>query len=166
MKTALLVMDLQEIVVGKKPFFFFHYRKDLLKQANKLIEQAHGKTVVYIRMVMKDNFVGKICPIHYRAKDPKAQLASGLKIVSDHVFDRYEGDAFTNPELDKFLKKQGIGQIEVFGVDGSGCVYNTIKGALKHGYKVKLFSEATDSTSRRMMARKFKELKELGAEII
>ena len=166
MKTALLVMDLQEIVVGEKPLFVFHYKKDLLDQANKLIEQAHGKTVVYIRMVMRDNFVCRISPIRYRAQDPKAQLAKNLKIVSDHVFDKYKGDAFSNPELDKFLKKQGIEQLEIFGVDGSGCVYHTVKGALKHGYKVKLITEATDSTSRRMMARKIKELEKLGATII
>lgn len=166
MKTAILVMDLQEIVVGEKPFFFFHYKKDLLTQANKLIDAAHGKTVIYIRMCMRDNFLGRICPVKYRPQDPNAQLAKGLKIVSDHVFDKFKSDAFSNPDFVKFLKKQGIEQLEVFGVDGSGCVYHTVKGAIKHGYKVKLITAATDSTSRRQMARKIKKLESLGAEII
>ena len=165
MKTALLVMDLQEIDTGEKSLFFFHYKKDLLEQANKQIEQAHGKTVIYVRMVMKDNWLGRISPIRYRAQDPRAELAKGLKVVPGHVFDKTEADAFSNPELDKFLKKQGIEMLEIFGVDGSGCVYKTVKGALKHGYKVKVITAATDSFSRSTMARKLKELEKLGAII-
>ena len=166
MNTAVIVMDLQEGTVGKHHLPFFHYKDDLLKKANRIIEHSKGKTIVYIRTVMKSGGIYKIIPVKMQPNQPAAQLAEGLKVISGHIYDKYTGNAFTNPELHKFLQSKKIKHIEIFGIDGSGCVYKTSRGAIDHGYTVKVLTEATDSTSRVMMKSKLKKLAKRGAEIV
>ena len=162
MKTALMVMDLQEITVGSKAPFFVRYKKDLVKKANRIINDFDGDTVVYIRTVAKG---ANMLPKSYRPDAPSMQLAKDLKVVSNNIFEKTSGNAFTNPKLDAFLRKRGIDNIEIFGIDGSGCVYNTSRGAINNGYEVKVITDATDSYSRLLMKSRLKKLAKLGAKI-
>lgn len=135
MKT-LIVMDMQEISVGENHAKMFDYKKDLLERVNKVIDTFDNKHVVYIRNVMKDNFINKFAPVKAFEGTKEVELVEGLHVVNENILDKYTGDAFSNDKLDILLKELDTDEIELVGLDGGACVSLTAMGAVKHGYKV------------------------------
>lgn len=171
MDKALFVIDMQEICVGKNHADFFKYEERLVEKANEIIDRNKDEAIViYIRNVMKRNFINKLAPFHAYEGSPEAELTESLHKVSDFVFDKYTGDAFTNEKLKEFLKANNVSCIEIIGVDGGGCVSATALGAIEHGYKVILNTTAIGTTDNKKFQNKrdkyFQMLKERGAEFI
>ena len=74
---------------------------------------------------------------------------------------------YTNfPKLAKYLKDNGFNTIELVGVDGGGCVSLTALGAIEHGLKVIINTEAIDTMFKNRQARMFKKLKEKGISFV
>lgn len=164
-KKALLVIDMQEICVGKKHAQTFRYDcETLIDNVNGIIEQNQGNTIVYILNLMKKNLINRFAPVQVYENTPESALAGGLKIASENKFVKYKGDAFSNPELDKFLKANGIDTIEVVGVDGGGCVPMTALGAIKNGYKVIVNTNGIGTSFVKRKEKYDIKLKQLGAE--
>lgn len=166
MNKALLVIDVQEVFVGENHHKMFNYRKSLLADINGIIEENRNNTVVYVRNLMKRSFINKLAPFKLYPDTPQAELAEGLNIVSEHKFTKYEGNAFSNPDLDKFLKEREIDTVELVGLDGGACVPMTALGAVEKGYKVILNTKGIDTFKARMGQKKKydKKLKELGVQ--
>lgn len=164
MGRALFVIDMQEVTVGKDHAKMFDYDGGLLAAVNRVIDENRGSTVVYIRNLMKRNLINKLAPVHVYEGSKEAEFAEGLRIVSDNVFDKFTGDAFSNRELCDFLKANGVTEIEVIGVDGGGCVALTALGAVKNGYSVTLNTKAIGTVMERKKDTYFEKLKKLGAE--
>ena len=99
----------------------------------------------YIKNVMKKNLINKFAPFHAYEGTEDIDFAKELHIVSDNIFIKYKGNAFTNSGLDILLKKHNIEYVEVVGVDGGACVALTALGAIKNGYKV-IVNEAAIGT--------------------
>ena len=95
-----------------------------------------------------------------------AELVNGLKIVSNHVYVKYEGNAFSNAKLEEFLQSEGIQEIEVIGVDGGGCVSLTALGAIDNGYKVTLNTTCIGTVFKKQRDKYYEKLREKGATII
>ena len=57
MKKALLVIDMQEVTVGAAHADFFKYDNELLNRVNSVIGSTDATVVVYIRNLMKNNFI-------------------------------------------------------------------------------------------------------------
>lgn len=87
-------------------------------------------------------------------------------MVSNHVFDKYEGNAFSNTELVSFLKKEKITGVEVIGVDGGGCVALTALGALKCGFKVTLNTSYIGTVFEKQKNKYYQKLQEKDAVIL
>ncbi len=85
---------------------------------------------------MKNNFISKFIPFKAYKGTKGAELISELHIVSNLIFDKYVGDAFSNNKLNEFLRNKNVDTIEVIGIDGGGCVALTALGAIKTGYNV------------------------------
>lgn len=135
MKKALLVIDMQNVCVGEKHARFFQYNNsDLLHEVNKVIDANENNLVIYIKNVMKKNLINKFAPFHAYEGTEDVDFAKELHIVSDNIFIKYKGNAFTNSGLDILLKKHNIEYVEVVGVDGGACVALTALGAIKNGY--------------------------------
>lgn len=166
MKKALLVIDMQQVSVGKDHAEYFKYDDGLLAAVNRVIDQNKDGTVVYIRNVMKKNLINKLAPFHAYEGSREIELAQGLHIVSDNVFDKFAGDAFSNEKLGEFLKVRGVEQVEVVGVDGGGCVALTAIGAVKNGYSVIVNTKAIGTMMEKKKASLFSKLEKLGAEFI
>ena len=166
MKKALLVIDMQEICIGKNHADYFKYDDDLLDAVNQVIDNSQDKIIIYIRNVMKKNFINKFAPFHAYEGSREAELAEGLHIVSENVFDKFVGDAFSNKKLNEFLKSNEVNEIEVIGVDGGACVAMTALGALKNGYKVTVNTKAIGTMFEKKKASYFEKLKKLGAKFI
>lgn len=161
---ALLVIDMQECTVGKNHAKPFKYEPDIISRVNSVIEQ--NEFVVYIRNLMKNNFINRLAPVKCFDGSPEAELAEGLKIISENVFDKYAGNAFSNEELGAFLKKNGVREVELVGVDGGGCVSLTAIGAANLGLKVTLNTAAIGTVFESKRKNYYKTLRELGAEFI
>ena len=65
----------------------------------------------------------------------------------DHVVTKKTWGAFTNTDLDAYLKKQGVTQVVVCGVATSIGVESTARQAHEHGYHVTLAIDAMSDMS-------------------
>lgn len=167
MKKALLVVDMQNVCVGEKHAAFFQYNnRDLLQNVNKVIDANENNLVVYIKNVMKKNFINKFAPFHAYEGTKEVELAKELHIVSDNVYIKYKGNAFTNAALDAFLKEHNIEYVEVVGVDGGACVALTALGAINKGYKVIVNETAIGTMYNKSRDKYYKKLCEAGAKFV
>lgn len=163
MKTALLVIDMQRILVGKNHAKLFKYNNaELLEQVNRRISEYPSSSVFYIRKLMKKNLLGRLSPISAFDGDPNTELADELNIVSNNVFKKFAGDAFTNPELLTALRAAGIEAIDIVGVDGCGCVPLTAEGAARNGFPVRILSDAVATMSPSRAAKQRARVSKLG----
>ena len=101
MSKALLVVDMQEATVGENHAKMFDYSKDLLDKVNEAIVSTDAEVVVYIKNLMKNNLINKLAPVKCFEGTKEAELVNGLKIVSNHVYVKYEGNAFSNAKLEE-----------------------------------------------------------------
>ena len=167
MKKALLVIDMQNVCVGETHAAFFKYHNaDLIQSVNGVIDANKDNIVIYIKNIMKKNLLNKFAPFHAYEGTKDAELVNNLQIVSENIFIKYEGNAFSNPALNEFLKKSGIKCVEVVGVDGGGCVALTALGAVKEGYKVIINENAIGTMFAKKRNKYFKKLKDAGVEFI
>ena len=166
-KKALLVIDMQNVCVGEKHATYFKYDNDVLIQAvNKVIDENRDNLVIYIKNVMKKNLINKLAPFQAYEGSEEVELVSNLCIASNYVFTKYEGNAFSNPKLNDFLKEHNIECVEVVGVDGGGCVALTALGAIKEGYSVIVNESAIGTMFNKNKEKYFKKLREANAKFI
>lgn len=154
---ALLVIDLQEIYVGKErnQKIFNYPVKEMMAHINERIQEFDSDKVFYIQNVFPDRWLYKVLPIAAVKGSVEAELADELLVVSNEVYFKNKGDAFTNTELSKRLKAMNIEEVEVIGVDGGGCVSLTALGAIQNGFKVVMNAKCIGTTFQKK-ADKFK----------
>ena len=165
MSKALLILDMQEVTVGKNHAEMFKYPADMIQRVNSVIEDNSESIIVYIRNLMKNNLINKLTPVKCFDGTKEAEIVEGLSIKSSHVLDKYKGDAFSNPELVDLLKMKSVDEVEIIGVDGGGCVALTALGAIENGYKVKLNTSAIGTIFTDKRDKYYAKLKEKGAQI-
>lgn len=164
---ALLVIDMQNIYIGKDHAKFFKYnRQQIISAVNKAIDDNEGNIIIYIRNLMKKNFISKFAPFQAYEGTKEVELVSELHIVSNLIFDKYTGDAFSNNKLNEFLKSKNADTIEVIGIDGGGCVALTALGAIKNGYSVIVNTNAIGTVLDKNKEKYFKKLRKQGAKFI
>ena len=166
MKKALLVIDMQEVTVGATHADFFKYDNELLNRVNSVIGSTDAAVVVYIRNLMKNNFINKLAPVKVFDNTPEAELAKGLLIISSNIFSKFTGDAFSASDFREFLNNNNIDTVELIGVDGGGCVSLTALGACENGYKVILNTSAIGTMFNTKKEKYFDKLKKIGAIFI
>lgn len=164
---ALLVIDMQNVCVGENHAECFKYENEkLIAEVNKVIDAAADCIVVYIKNIMKPGFVNKFAPFQAYEGTQEVELVAGLHKVSDYVFDKYAGNAFSNKELDAFLKGKNVDEVALVGVDGGGCVPLTAFGAIKNGYQVTIYTKAVGTSFEKNKEKYFKKLSRQGARFI
>lgn len=166
-KKALLVIDMQNVCVGEKHSTYFKYdNESLIRTVNEVIDANKDNLVVYIKNVMKKNLINKLAPFQAYEGTEEVDLVSNLHIISDYVFTKYEGNAFSNPKLNEFLKEHIIECVEVVGVDGGGCVALTALGAIKEGYSVIVNETAIGTMFLKNKEKYFKKLRDADVKFI
>lgn len=80
--------------------------------------------------------------------------------------DKYKGDAFSNEKLDVLLKDLNTDEIVFVGIDGGACVSITACGALKHGYKVTMYTNAIGTMFDKKEEKYHQELLKSGVNYI
>lgn len=98
---------------------------DLITVVNKRIAVYPCDRVIYVLNRFFWEFSQK----------PK-ELAAGVSLVSEQVFEKRRVSCFTNKALKHFLQEKGAKSLEFCGLDGNGCVNGSILSAIKEGYQV------------------------------
>ena len=171
-RTALIVIDLQNGIVALPTA---HSTVDVIKQSSALAAAFRAKNLP-VALVN----VGGVAP--GRSEQPRrtgdfppgwADLVPELgRGPSDHLVTKRTWGAFTNTDLDAYLKGVGATQVVICGVATSIGVESTARQAYELGYNVALAIDAmTDMNAHahaNSVARIFPRLGETGttAEII
>ena len=167
-RTALLIIDIQEDYTGPQAKKRYRDGDRIVAASNILLEQARlkGMPVVYIENVI-DNPLIKLFAggVNAPGAPGTAMDRRLLKIPAAGTFTKNRPDAFSNPELDAFLRRNQVNRLLVTGLDGAYCVNATTRGALNRGYKVTLFTEGIATESGKSMDKLTQGWREAGAEV-
>ena len=167
MGKALLVIDMQNVFVGKNHNKMFNYNhEELIFNANKLIDSYPEDSVFYIINIMKKNLINIFAPFKVYEGTKEAEIAEEINVVSDLIFKKYKSDAFTNKASLERLRQDNIREVEIIGVDGGGCVANTALGAIRNGFKVVINNQCVGTIFKENVDELNKELKEKGAKFV
>ncbi len=143
---ALLVIDVQEDFTGLKGKQPVPYKgaEPQIAAINDLIDRASkaGFKIAYIRNIYGDNFLTRLFIGRDIEGTPGTEMDARIKMVNGNDFTKKISDAFSNPQLDAFLVSNQVNELYLAGLDAACCVYNTAKGALNRGYKVKVVRDA------------------------
>lgn len=168
-RTALLVIDIQEDYTGPEAKKRFRDGDRILAVANTLLAQSESRDLVpvFIQNVVGNGFL-RACMGGVNAPGaPGTAMDRRLTRVTGAVtFPKGRSDAFSNPDLDAFLRREQVDHLVLVGLDGAYCVNATARGALNRGYRVTLVTQgiATESgTSMDELARKWRQA---GAEVV
>lgn len=154
---ALLVIDIQEDATGKTARKPLPYKNstELINNVNSVIKTCteKGIVVVYIKHEIKNNLVNKILIGRFIKDTIGSEIDSDINIVSDHIYSKNKGDAFSNSKLDDFLKRNHIDELFIVGLDASACVLKTSIGAKSRGYKVSVLKDAITTMNMSKMPK-------------
>lgn len=135
MKTALLVIDVQQALIDECPARMEEFMLNL----KLLIDAAHKNDteVIYVR-----HDGGKDDMLAYGS--PGWQLERSLTPRADErVFDKRFGSAFRQTGLQDYLNSQGISRLVICGMQTEYCIDTSVKVAFEHGFEVIIPSGAT-----------------------
>jgi nicotinamidase-related amidase len=171
-KTALIVVDLQKGIAGRQAA---HPVAGIVKQSAALLDafRKHKLPVVLV------NVSGVAPGRNEQPRMPASFPAEFFALLpelkqqpSDHVVTKRTWGAFTNTDLDSWLKKNGVTQVVCCGIATSAGVESTARFAQELGYNVTLATDAMTDMSmdahENSVKRIFPRLGETGttAEIV
>ncbi len=168
-KTALLVIDIQEGITGDLAAdqTYVVQAPEFIKTVNELISIADSLKipVIYIQQ-QTENWLLNWADGYVLAKGaPGVALDSHLTIISANHFTKPISDAFSNPELDSFLRINNINKLIITGLDIAYCANKTSLAAQNRGYEVVVIGDAVISESQELKEEKLVELKSKGIQI-
>jgi nicotinamidase-related amidase len=85
---------------------------------------------------------------------------------SEKVITKACPSAFSNPELEPFLRAHGVKRLYVLGVFAEGCVRSTAVDAVKRGYAVHVIADAVASNTAWKKVFALWAMARAGAEIL
>jgi nicotinamidase-related amidase len=80
-------------------------------------------------------------------------------------FAKWRGSAFCNPELDRFLRSENVGELELAGLYAGACISATARDALKRGYRVAVLADAVADRNDAARGRALRRLERRGIAI-
>jgi nicotinamidase-related amidase len=146
-KTALLVVDLQKGIVGLQAA---HPMDGVVKNAVALAEAFRARKLPVV-LINVDNlapgraehsFSVNAFPAGWTELIPELNRQPG-----DHLVTKRTWGAFTNTDLDRYLKANGVTQVVVVGVATTAGVESTARFAHELGYNVTLAVDAMTDMS-------------------
>jgi len=154
-KKALVIIDIQNDTVKNY--------KDVIDNINKAIEWAVSKDihVVYIRHENLSDGTRVFMPNTYGA-----ELASDLKIVSNHIFTKYKGSALSSEGFTEFIVKNEICDFYLAGADATICVKSTCYNLCKANNHVTVLSDCISSWDKKKINEMLDYYKSKGAHVI
>jgi nicotinamidase-related amidase len=170
-KTALLVLDMQEDFLGEKAKMPIKKEQIPVITAvvNGLIDEfeRNGQQIIYIKSEFPKIALGN--RIRHRAAivgSPGTDIYKKIRISGDVIFPKKKPDAFSNPELEKYLVANQVNQLVITGVFADQCVLSTTLAALDRKYRIKFIRNGVGSLSNKAVNKACEKVKKRGAEVI
>ena len=147
---ALLVLDIPDILNGssKRNSPSPESCDRLIATINGL-SQAASKSGIMVLYAHKERASTVATPLsRFPIKKSNGKTAmripsdKRLKMVSKYTFIKRGEDAFSNGELDDFLRKKGVAHLFLAGVDSAMSIKETAHSALDLGYRVTFIQDA------------------------
>lgn len=132
MKSALLVIDIQNLLVKEKPYAI-EERLALWQDSITKARQA-GLEVIHVRHQDQELVKGTV---DWEIHSTVAPLAS------EKIFDKSFNSAFKETGLHAYLQEKEIEQLIIMGMATNFCIDTTIKVAFELGYKVAVIRDGT-----------------------
>ena len=171
MRTAVLVLDIQEDFVGphaRMPVAH-HHIEPMLHTINVVIDKVHavGIPIVYIKNEFKRSQWIANWFRHDAAREGShgAILDKRLRVVNDLQMSKNVCDAFSNPRLAMILVKERVEHIIIMGLFAEACIATTAKGAKKRGYQVTVLQDAVASMNDRKREKALAKLAPRGIAV-
>lgn len=140
MKTALLVVDVQNALIKAKPYHVDIFLNDL----KRLIFHCRKNAIEVIFVRHHDD------DLKYGSHD--WEIFSELEPSSEEkIIDKTFNSAFRDTELRKYLDQRGISQVIITGMQTELCIDATIKVAFEFGYKVIVPKGLTSTFDNRLL---------------
>lgn len=171
MKKALLVIDAQEDFIGdqrNKKKFNYENIDELVTNINENIRryEKNNDEVIYIAQVLPNNLFYRKFFGFTISGSIGSKIDKRIKIASKNYFEKQFDNAFTNKNLLKFIMDKRINEVELVGVDGSGCVAKIAKGAIKAGLKVSILNDSIATITPEKFTKISIKLKQFGVAYI
>jgi nicotinamidase-related amidase len=165
-KTALVVIDLQKGVVSLQTA---HPTGEVVKRTSMLADafRRHGLPVVLVHVVgAAPGRAEQTRSLAGRPPDWTDIVPELNQQPSDHVVTKRTWGAFTNTDLEAYLKRHGVTQIVIAGISTSIGVESTARNAYELGFNVTLAVDAMTDVNAdahaNSIARIFPRLGETG----
>lgn len=151
--TAVLVLDLQRdfLAADARMPIARNQVDGVLAASNAVIGAAaeSGAKVVYVANQFSPSDV--VANLFRRSAALRGSRGAALdprvlEVEGEH-FPKSARDAFTNPDLDAYLRRERVSRLVVLGVFADACVRGTILGALNRGYAVTVVREGVGASS-------------------
>lgn len=131
---ALLIVDVQTLLCEGEYACFDVAR--VIERINALAASARSAGAPVVVIQHQDAGPLKVNTDAWR-------LDSRLAVLPDDIYvHKTVTDAFQKTNLDALLKARGVDTLVVCGLQSEFCVDSTVRGALAHGYRVLLVSDA------------------------
>jgi nicotinamidase-related amidase len=139
----------------------------LLECVEAVVAEAHevGVPVVHIVNAYPRWSIGNLFRKFAAIEDsPGAAIDERVpRSDADPVFTKARSDAFSNPELDSWIREHGIERLLVLGVYADACVRRTVEGALARGIAVTVPRDGVASRSAAAVDRGLRAITRVGA---
>jgi len=149
-KTALVLIDLQNAVVGMDPVP--HTAAQVVENSRKLAEafRAHGAAVVYVRVDLNDFMKLPVDQPHNLGDEPLPAAASEIAPSAgfqpgDILVTKRHWGAFADTDLEQQLKSRGIDTVVLTGISTNGGVESTARQGTGLGFAFVLVEDACSS---------------------
>ena len=149
-KTALILIDLQNAIVGMNPVP--HTAAQVVENSRKLAEafRAHGAPVVYVRVDLNDFLTLPVDQPHNRGDKPLPAAASEITPSAgfqhgDILITKRHWGAFAGTDLEQQLKSRGIDTVVLTGISTNGGVESTARQGTGLGFALVLVEDACSS---------------------
>lgn len=132
MKTALIVIDIQNMPVAEQPYAIAE-RLTLWQDSLAQARQA-GLEVIHVRHHDQELVKGTA---DWEIHSTVAPLAS------EKIFDKTFNSAFKETGLHAYLQETGIEQLVIMGMATNFCIDTTVKVAFEYGYQLAIIKDGT-----------------------
>lgn len=168
--SAILIIDIQEGTIGNSSFVDSYNQQsdDFMENVNAVITIADSLQipVIYIKQET-ENWLLNFASNNILAQgSPGSEFDSRLKIVSNHIFPKQKMDAFSNPDLDKFLIERCITNLFIVGLDAAFSLNLTVFAAQNRGYVIYIIEDAVLSVIPSLKYEMLQEFKTSGMNVI
>jgi len=158
----LLVLDIQDTFYKNTPLDSL--AKKMILTVNSLVSNFAPEKVIYVKST------GKILSISSKGFSidtmPVPGFDSRLNVVSDNIFIKLSGDAFTSSGLRNYLENKKAKEIIIVGLLAEKCIYHTALGGKKKGYDIYIIPEAIIGKTTKKKEKAIKKITRKGIKLL